>query len=144
MANTRNTACRVYNRVVRAHKRDNNLFFWIPGFIRSFERVLRVQSRINIRFFLFSSFGVRGKCSTKRSLVFHSQKKRTYVSGVSTKYNKRDNRAYKTGKCWRMMLFFLSCCCYPFLLFPARIKPDVIESKVDDLKETYPRFGERI
>ena len=101
------------------------------------------QSRVNIRFFLFSSL-VSG-ASVLRSLVFHSQKKRTgYVSGVSTKYNKRDNRAYKTGKCWRMMLFFLSCCCYPFLLFPARIKPDVIESKVDDLKETYPRFGERI
>ena len=90
-----NTACRVYNRVVRAHKRDNNLLFWISGFIRSFERVLRVQSRINIRFFLFSSL-VSG-ASVLRSLVFHSQKKRTYVSGVSTKYNKRDNRAYKTG-----------------------------------------------
>lgn len=81
---------------MRAHKRDNNLFFWIPGFIRSFERVLRVQSRINIRFFLFSSL-VSG-ASVLRSLVFHSQKKHTgYVSGVSTKYNKRDNRAYKTG-----------------------------------------------
>ena len=45
-------------------------FFWIPGFIRSFERVLRVQSRINIRFFLFSSFGVRGKCSTKMISCF--------------------------------------------------------------------------
>ena len=82
---------------MRAHKRDNNLLFWISGFIRSFERVLRVQSRINIRFFLFSSL-VSG-ASVLRSLVFHSQKKRTYVqvSGVSTKYNKRDNRAYKTG-----------------------------------------------
>ena len=71
-------------------------FFWVSGFIRSFERVLRVQSRINIRFFLFSSL-VSG-ASVLRSLVFHSQKKRTgYVSGVSTKYNKRDNRAYKTG-----------------------------------------------
>ena len=75
----RNTACRVYNRVVRAHKRDNNLFFWIPGFIRSFERVLRVQSRINIRFFLFSSFGVRGKCSTKMISCFLRRSVRTYL-----------------------------------------------------------------